>query len=676
MKKTWKNFISTERIFDDAEDVSYADEMKHKTGSTKDVVSPLKVMLERVRRNIARAEINKIKLRVAQHIRCGGLGKWVMESDHKNGNEPSAAFYQNGKEKYLLTTKDVADVLNNLTGDKTQGDVISAALIAATSFARAKQTTESLDFAVSNPLRDTQEALLYSKQAGVTYKKIKMILDLMKLPFTFAKNLVGAIGYKLGATKIPRLQDDPKYWEWVGTGGSQATMVSQDINRIQNYYDDLSKTFWEKIIGTSDENKIKRIAYALPRVLKQTLRAMQEFSELSENTTRLQVFKTAHDAFAEQRTDKKATQADLNRAALASRDSIIDFARAGSATRKANRYIAFLNAGVQSLDKNYRLIKDVATSEDKVTAMQDLAFKLILTSVVPAIAQSAALSIWGDDDDKKYYESSVNNWKKNANWIFHVGDKWITIPKSYDLITRLVSTVSEQLFSPVSVDTRRYGQVIKDANVISIDKLLPSVLVPFWEVHAGFSSFYGGPIVPQKEMNLLPEERYGKNTSYLAKKLAGMPPMNLLGWLLKPKGEELSPRELDHIVSGEAGFIGKLFSGAYGTELSEFPVTKRFFFEPLKNPQIVQDYYDIRSDLREKVNTHKLHMKSGKEGILTEQDKRLWQKFKSSENAMKKLAEREKKIMLDEKIPKSEVERQRKEILNKQIEIAKKVLGR
>ena len=128
------------------------------------------------------------------------------------------------------------------------------------------------------------------------------------------------------------------------------------------------------------------------------------------------------EAFAKRNSDGIATEDDKDSAALAARRVTIDFARAGVKGRQMNRYFAFFNAAVQSLDKNFRLWYDVYKAGKKEGAkaalnrLKDNLLRISLFTVLPALVEAALRSV-APDDDKKLYDSGVNTWKKDTNWV-------------------------------------------------------------------------------------------------------------------------------------------------------------------------------------------------------------------------------------------------------------------
>lgn len=154
--------------------------------------------------------------------------------------------------------------------------------------------------------------------------------------------------------------------------GSQASYVFEDLDYVQRSISNLTETGLESF-------KKHPLSYILDK--------LQYIAEASETATRLTTYVKARDTLAAQRSDGKVILDDKRHAALTSRNVTIDFAKAETSPRKANRVFAFANAAVMH----------------------------------------------GDDDKKKIYRD-LHDCEKETYWYF--GDR-VHIPKSMDIGIRL-----------------------------------------------------------------------------------------------------------------------------------------------------------------------------------------------------------------------------------------------
>ena len=102
----------------------------------------------------------------------------------------------------------------------------------------------------------------------------------------------------------------------------------------------------------------------------------------------------------------------IKKSALDSRDITVDFSRGGVTGKEINKYVAFLNANIQGLDKTVRSFKD----RPFATSMKVLAM-LTLPSILLRLLQDP------DDMDK------IAQWEKDTYWVFYVNGVPIKIPK-------------------------------------------------------------------------------------------------------------------------------------------------------------------------------------------------------------------------------------------------------
>ena len=233
---------------------------------------------------------------------------------------------------------------------------------------------------MANPIKDAQEAYIYNTKGGSNP------MYLFKAIFKGYGRVIKAMANHVGLSKRGGLESEKEWKEYMAMGGSQATMVSEDIDTAEDILNNMTKSNWEQWKS---------------KPFSRTLRSLQSFSEELENSTRLEVYKRTKAELAAKRPNGKATVADMKRAAYEARNATIDFARAGSKVRTWNRYIAFLNATLQSWDKSARLFlspKKWSTEEGRKEIF-NTAFRMAVMTIPLALAQ--ALSNY-DDDKYKY----------------------------------------------------------------------------------------------------------------------------------------------------------------------------------------------------------------------------------------------------------------------------------
>ena len=661
----WENYIPTNRIFDNAEDIDLTDSMRRKHGSKADIRNPVQVVAKNAILFVNASQKNKIKLQLANMARCGAYGKWISEEDFIRNGESAISFKENGKRKYLRVTPEIKRAVDSLSGNQKQGTFIAELFHTISSIVASLQTALSPAFAVGNPFRDAQESFLYGGKVG----GVKGLIRKNPIATFFAalKYAIPAIGKAMYNTFTKNKKSrDSLYYEWAAMGGSQASFISADMDKTQETIDNLSMTGAERWLHNP---------------FTQFLRSLQTFSEELEAGTRLTVYKRNKNAYAEKNSDGKATLADMEQAALDSRNATIDFARAGRSMRTLNKYFRFSNAAVQDIDKSLDLMKDIfvplknklATEEDK-SRFGDAVLKVSLGIFLPTIA----LFLLHKDDD--WYKNATPQWQKDTSWILGEG---IKIPKSYSFASKLISTWLEEFFlKDEPIKAQRIFQPFLDAT----PSLMPTLLTPIVEGLSNYSFFYKGALVPIKEQQKAAYEQYGEKTSELAKWLGATELAEGLGKLLFGKSGGISPRKIDNAINSYTGILGSIAQGASNLtsqkkreniwDLTEFPLTKRLFFDPYKNPQVVADYYDLRSEQRELYNTYRDSIKRGEKIKPSGYDEKLWKRIQAKESAMTNLAKKQRALLENTKIPADEMKRRYRELTEQEIKIAKAALGR
>ena len=626
-----------------------------KKGSSRDVVSPMKTLINNTEKILKAAQKNRIKIHLAQLARCEGFGKNISEVESRNGNEPTITYKENGKKKFLATTPEVKRVIDSLDGNSTQAKFVTRAIQTISSWISNTYTILSADFTAGNVFRDTQEAYLYGENHAKTFGGV-LKHHIFNNPIA---NLVRAI------RMLPHIWNKSSlYLEWKAMGGSQATFVSPDMNRTEILLNDLTKSRKEKFFESG-----------VGGFFEQCLTSLQKFSEFTEEMTRLAVYKSAKDTLAKNRGGK-ATYGDMKKAAFSSRNATIDFARGGSSMKELNKYFRFANVAVQDMNKSWTVLKNLdprnlATREGRMKLL-DVGLKLFFGAMLPTLA------VWALNHDKDWYKHGTQQWQKDTSWIIGEGVK---IPKSLSLVGKIASMITEESLSENPTSAKRIAQPLLE----SLPSLLPTLLIPITESLTNYSFFYGGALVPQKEQRLPAYKQYSRNTSELAKLFGDSALAHGISKAVFDKDDGISPRKIDHILEGYFGFFGKMAEGVSNAvtpdrkislELSELPIAKRLAFDPYKNPQIVADYYNKRSEQEKYFNEYKENRRQGKKEIPAGLDLQLYRRIQASENAIKNISKLERTLLENPKIPADELKKQLRELEKRRIEIIKNVLGR
>ena len=119
--------------------------------------------------------------------------------------------------------------------------------------------------------------------------------------------------------------------------------------------------------------------------------------------------------------------------------------------------------------------------------------------------------------------------------------------------------------------------------------------------------------------------------------------------------------------------MGRFFTG--GTD--EFPVARRFVFEPYRNPKIVKDYYEALDEQTSLYNGYKLERQQGTD-VKPPKDfaPALYQRLKVTQESMRKLSNLEKRIQEDEKLSDNQRKEKLRELELRRVALCEKVLNK
>ncbi|MDO5114592.1 MAG: hypothetical protein Q4D58_00705 [Synergistaceae bacterium] len=215
-------------------------------------------------------------------------------------------------------------------------------------------------------------------------------------------------------------------------------------------------------------------------------------------------------------------------AAMEAREVNTDFQRASNLGREMNRYVPFLNAQLQGLDKAVRTFV-----QKPVESTMKAGLYLMLPSVLEWL-------LYHDDEEYKALDKGI----KDTHWLFRLpgmeAGSFVRVPMPFELGVLFgggAKRALDKLFLNDPAASYGYLSSLKEA---AVPDLQIALLRPMMEVWANKDSFQDRPIVPLREQKLPARLQYGGSTSYPAK-LAG--------------GFGLSPRVADHLIRGYGGTI-------------------------------------------------------------------------------------------------------------------------
>ncbi|WP_299528958.1 LPD38 domain-containing protein [Ulvibacterium sp.] len=262
----------------------------------------------------------------------------------------------------------------------------------------------------------------------------------------------------------------------------------------------------------------------------------RNFLQKSENLNRVAEYRSAY------RKAKREGMDDYNAglyAAYQARD-LMDFAVAGNYMQVINKLVPFSNAGVQSIKRSVKGLKEDPGG---------FALKIVLYTVLPQIASRALVSAMGDDEE---YEE-LPDWQRDLFWNFKTpltGDLWISLPKPFEL--GLPSSLLDRAYSKVKGNDDAFD----GAWVSAFKAMMPfdeaamlGSLKPLVEVSTNYDMFRDREIVPYYEKNK--DIAFRSGTKYASRIGQGL--TKAFGLL----GLQVDPRGIDHVINGYTTYFGK-----------------------------------------------------------------------------------------------------------------------
>lgn len=596
--------------------VNVANPIKRFKGSTRDIIDPLESIVKNTYQFYNAIERNHVGVTFAKLAKKPGVGTIVEEV---RGNRPAKStdntfsVWVKGKKVVYETTPELAQAMKMMNKDTS--NFLTKILQYPASWLRAGSTVTA-GFAITNALRDTISAGVFSKHGFLP------VVDTFKGLAHFLKK-------------------DQLYWDYVKSGGAHAAMVSLDRDYLSGH---LRELFSRKS--------------TLSKVARNPMEVLRAISEATEVATRLGEFSNARKGYTglySRLTKTNLNPKSLGEASIASRDITIDFSRTGTHTKTANKVVAFFNATIQGGDKLVRAWRDDP---------KGMTIKSTLFITLPTIA------LWYLNKDNSAYQE-LPQWEKDTFFHIPAGDKFIKIPKPFELGLLYGTTFERMLQYFDDKSTGRNGVGFKGLVDRAIDTLLPDVLPtalsPVWEWWSNYSKFRQRNIVPQSQEKLPDKLQYGSNTSMVARKIGDT--------------FNVSPYKVDNTIMGYGGNLARLglditdaISGANEKRptkgVTELPEIRRFFAKPYQSSDSVQRVYD---DFKEQEKLHNELKLTGQrpEGY----DPKLYNKLKNAQNSFKAINKASKKI-IDSETMSSDAKREKLDKLNIQkANVARGVYG-
>ena len=550
----YPEYIPLQRVMDDAGGSASTGTFGIK-GSNRNIIDPFESVIRQTQYTIREAERNTVMQLIAkdfgqaaraqdsQTARVGSLAEIrAIEAESRgSGSMRTISYRVAGKEKKVEVPNDIwrtAQYLDPVSANAHNGLVKVAAKTAGVLRAGAIMHP---NFGARNFFRDQFSAYINSDSG-------------YQLFYDFGRGLGAVVSPKTGKSLFPEAQ---KYYsEWLRHGGSNANLVSQDRMFTQDMIRTLLRTNNVQNSVPFELRAIDGVTHYINPLNwgRKGYRALQTLSEASEEGTRIGEF-------------IRAREQGMNpmEAAYRSREVTMDFARMGASMKALNSMSVFLNAKIQGADRSIRQIRaHPLRTTNRVIA------GIVLPSMLLAMAQQDIIHNSPDSPMAQALQE-IPDWQKNTFWIVpsDVGIFRIPIPHEYGIpfanpirsfIEYMYQTSPDKNFLEKLYDEDYFGQVAEqyflDWKTV-VSSVMPSAIQPVSEVVSNYSLFTGTPIIPPTMESQLPESRYNRNTTELAKSLSRM--LSEINPLLDSNITQrlISPPSIDYLIAGYGGSLGK-----------------------------------------------------------------------------------------------------------------------
>lgn len=450
------------------------------------------------------------------------------------------AVMRDGEVEYWELDPDIFAIYSNLKG-KSAHQMMSFFTM-QTKLLRAGVTLTP-EFMARNPARDMMNAAILATSLVRTQKIVGPLEvvrpdDVLMLPLRVMRGLAYSIEGRYGdvipdvVRKGMNMQGDPGdlWMRFVMGGAGGGNFVSFDQEGLQKHLDELTRS--SRGAGGRAAHTIKNPKYILK---SHPLYVLQEFSKLTENSTRLAVLQATHDDLVSKGVSDAEAWA---RAIQQAREASTDFGRSGEYGRFINMVVPFFNASVQGNDKVIRTL--FVDKGNRSAAWARATAMITLPSVL----------LWALNHDEEWYKEKPA-WLKNHCWLFSLdgGKTVIMLPKPFELGMFFGSFPERFLDWAYDHDKKSVGewanQYVKDIAVADPGSLGGPLVTTAVEVDRNYDAYRGTPIVKGWMQDVIPKEQYTESTTEFAKWLGQSFP-----------GRGLSPLMIDHFVRGATGGVG------------------------------------------------------------------------------------------------------------------------
>lgn len=525
----------------------------------------------------------------------GGMPNFDMRAEDSPADLENALYMDDNGVKYLTAYID-GEVYGEAISDELYAElkrdldaqikeieekygIITKPLQAMSQLRSKMLTTYNPVFAVTNPIKDLQDALLNSKHTMRYVKNIgSAFTDSAKAKDVdeYARLFKEHTGEDIHTVTDVKALDSIalgyyKDWQRGSTWNKFMTMYGNNATQLENSDNDFVDVEKLKKKGNN-----RNILNWLPNV-----------NNFMEVMFRYPEFKATLEK------GKSVTEALYN-----AREVTVNFGRGGTISKAINRNGAtFFNTSVQGMDKFFRNF----SGEDGAKGFVSAVSKAVILGMTPAMLNHILLGGGYDDE----YEA-LPEYVKSNYYLFRRGNgEFIRIPKGRMLsvlgsAARLNLEASMGKVDPTiakEVDNKEFLKNTID-QIGTQNPLRDNLFAPIIQAHNN-EAWYGDDLVPSRLAKLPTNEQYDASTDEFSK------------WL----GEKLnvSPYKVNYVVDQYAGGIGDIFLPMItpeGTSNAETfgdyllaPIKDKFVVNSTDDNKYAGQLYDLSDRLKVQTNS-------------------------------------------------------------------------
>ena len=553
--------------------------------------------------------------------------KYKERKTSGQAKEFEVEFYENGEKMVLVfegTDPAVPRAIENREANLNYdwaNKAISNSIGRGTRYLSSVLTSLNPSFAIPNMMRDIPLAIISEWVEGDTKDAGTLFVNLQKAEGAVRRDLRGK----------PNLSNpiDKHYQNFLKSGGATGFVHLKSVDKFKK----------EILRDIKNINKETNPAVVMGKGFQTGIKYIEQLSEWSENISRFAVYLN--------HINKGESS---EQAASAAKNSTVNFNRKGRLSPTLNGLFAFFNAGVQAIDKYFKLW---GTNWGKMAAVH---------AVLPVqgFIMAMLLDLFGDEDDEgiRRYDK-VNDFIKKNYLVIPIPytDRTTTIPMphvfrkfhgmgvdAYNLMTNRKTSrqvMIEQFANlPQDILPIDVGGILDSKGDLSIKPITPTLFKPLIEIIMN-ENFMRYPITPEpytmgQMRQIADTRRYRKNTNKAARWITDQ----LYHWgggdetglkMILKDGElkqipallDISPTTLEFLAESYTGGTGKFFNQIYKTadnifsaskeyargkefkeavkeiDLNMVPVVNRFIRQPWGDP-LREKYFEAKRDLDDK----------------------------------------------------------------------------